>query len=354
MGRGRPALAVAALAAVLVAGGASLGACAEAPAGPLPAPPAARPAVRAVTLDARRPLAEADFDSLAALGVTHVAVVPFAFQETGRSASLRFRPDAPWYSESTVGLRRIARELGARGVGVIVKPQVWVGDGTWSADVDAAPGWARWEAGYRAFALYWAGVAAEVGADVFVVGTELAGSAEARGPFWRRLVADVRAVYPGRVTYAANWDRYDRVGFWDALDLVGVQAYFPVDGAAGPAAAWGRHRDALAAFAERAGRPVLFTEAGYRPSADAAREPWLWDSDAAPDPALQARLYAALFEATWAEPWFAGVVVWKWSPPGPGGHPGGDGFDVRGQPAAEVVRTWFRPAPADAAPPATP
>ena len=344
MGRLRPALAVG-----LLVGGAALGACAEAPAGPLPTPPETRPAVRAMTLDARRPLVEADYDSLAALGATHVVVVPFAFQETGRSADLRFRPDVRWYSESGAGVRRIAREMGARGVGVIVKPQVWVGDGTWSADVD--PGdWTLWEAGYRAFALHWAGVAAEVGADVFVVGTELAAAAEARGDFWRGLVADVRAVYPGRVTYAANWDRYDKVPFWDALDLVGVQAYFPVDGRGGPSAAWARHGDALAAFAARAGRPVLFTEAGYRPSADAAREPWLWDSDAAPDPALQARLYAALFEATWAEPWFEGVLVWKWLPPAPPGERGGDGFDVRGQPAAEVVRRWFA-APPDAAPP---
>ena len=279
--------------------------CADAPAGRA-TPPETRPAIRAVTLDARSPLAEADYDSLAALGLTHVVVVPFAFQETGRSAALRFRPAAQWYSESDAGVRRIAREMGERGVGLIIKPQVWVGDGTWSADVDpgGAGAWRAWEAGYRAFALHWAGVAAEVGADVFVVGTELARSAEARGPFWRRLVADVRAVYPGRVTYAANWDRYARVGFWDALDLVGVQAYFPVGGRGGPAAEWAAHRDALAAFAARAGRPVLFTEAGYRPAADAAHEPWLWDSDAAPDPALQARLYAALFEATWSEPWF--------------------------------------------------
>lgn len=344
-----PLVLLALAAAVLVAGGAALAGCAEAPAEPLPAPPETRPPIRAVTVDARRLLAEADYDSLAALGATHVAVVPFAFQERGGSADLRFDPDARWYSESAEGLRRIAREMGERGVGVIVKPQVWVGDGTWSADVEPADR-RLWETGYRAFALFWAERAAEVDADVFVVGTEMAGSAEAREGFWRGLVADVRGVYPGRLTYAANWDRYERVGFWDALDFVGVQAYFPVAGrtprAGRPAAAWVGHTDALAAFAERAGRPVLFTEAGYRPSADAAREPWLWDSDAAPDPALQARLFAALFDATWTEPWFAGVVVWKWSPPTPPGRSGhgGDGFDIRGQPAAEVVRTWFEPA----------
>lgn len=338
------------LLAALVVGGAVLAAgCAEAPAGPLPTPPSAearRPPIRAVTLDARRTLDAADYDSLAALGVTHVVVVPFAFQETRRSSSLRFRPDVRWFSESDAGVRTIAREMGARGVGVIIKPQVWVGDGTWSADLRYGD-WSDWEAGYRAFALHWAGVAAEVEADVFVVGTELAGSAEKRAPFWRSLVGEVRLVYPGRVTYAANWNRYTRVRFWDALDLIGVQAYFPVAGRGGPAAEWDAHGSRLADVAERAGRPVLFTEAGYRPSADAAHEPWLWESDAAADPALQARLYAALFDATWPEPWFEGVLVWKWSPPAPPGarRHGPDGFDLRGQPAAEVVRGWFTAPP---------
>jgi len=46
--------------------------------------------------------------------------------------------------------------------------------------------------------------------------------------FWRDLIARVRHVYPGPLTYGANFDEYEQVGFWDALDYVGINAYFPL------------------------------------------------------------------------------------------------------------------------------
>ena len=45
---------------------------------------------------------------------------------------------------------------------------------------------------------------------------------------WRRIIAAVRKVTKAPLTYAANWTDYQRVGFWDDLDIIGIQAYFPV------------------------------------------------------------------------------------------------------------------------------
>ena len=45
---------------------------------------------------------------------------------------------------------------------------------------------------------------------------------------WRRLIERVRAVYSGRLTVAANFDNYHEVSFWDDLDLIGINAYFPL------------------------------------------------------------------------------------------------------------------------------
>lgn len=45
---------------------------------------------------------------------------------------------------------------------------------------------------------------------------------------WRALIAAVRRVYPGPLSYAANFDQVEEVGFWDALDAVGVNAYYPL------------------------------------------------------------------------------------------------------------------------------
>lgn len=45
----------------------------------------------------------------------------------------------------------------------------------------------------------------------------------------RRLIRQIRRVYHGPLTYAANWSgEYKQIRFWDALDYVGIQAYFPL------------------------------------------------------------------------------------------------------------------------------
>ena len=45
---------------------------------------------------------------------------------------------------------------------------------------------------------------------------------------WRLIIATVRRYFEGTLTYAANWTDYEKVPFWDALDVIGIQAYFPL------------------------------------------------------------------------------------------------------------------------------
>ncbi|WP_299490917.1 hypothetical protein [Acaryochloris sp. IP29b_bin.137] len=45
---------------------------------------------------------------------------------------------------------------------------------------------------------------------------------------WRQLIHQTRLIYTGQLTYAANFDQYQSVGFWDDLDLIGINAYFPL------------------------------------------------------------------------------------------------------------------------------
>lgn len=340
-----------------------LGGCSEASSGAGEVPEV-RPRVRSVTLDAREAPPPGTLEALHALGATHITLVSFGFQRDLNTPSLRFNPDVRWYSESAEGARALAREAKGLGMGVILKPQLWVGRGAWTADIsfDDEAQWVAWEADYRAYLRYVAGLAAEVEADLLVVGTELGGPVRAREAFWRGLIAEVREVYKGRLTYAANWyDDYERVPFWDALDYVGVQAYFPLSTLEDPPldtlkAAWTRHRAAIERVARRVGRPVLFTEIGYRSVGYAAAEPWRWPSRdehgvVAPAPGLQARLFQAFFETVWDAPWFAGAIVWKWHPEASAAAPGEApprrhrrdlDFTPQSKPAEDVIRTWFR------------
>lgn len=105
---------------------------------------------------------------------------------------------------------------------------------------------------------------------------------------WLGLIRDVRAVYHGKLTYAANFDNYFNVGFWHALDLIGINAYFPLRddvrtdlGAADKLAAlrdgWRRTLDGIRGFRRRQqldSKPVLFTEIGYTRWLDSSIQPW--------------------------------------------------------------------------------
>ncbi len=43
---------------------------------------------------------------------------------------------------------------------------------------------------------------------------------------WYTLIEEVRRSYSGKLTYAANFDNYKNVAFWDQLDFIGINAYF--------------------------------------------------------------------------------------------------------------------------------
>jgi hypothetical protein len=309
------------------------------------------PPIRAVTLDARRRPPDAALDEIAGLGATHVAVIPFGWMAGMDVPGVHLRTAPDWYAESDAGIRDLHGRLAERGVGLILKPQLWVRGGGWSAEVEfeREDEWEAWEADYRALALHYAALAAELDTDVFVLATELAAAMQQREAFWRGLIEDVRAVYPGRLTVAANWyGDADVLPFWDALDLVGVQAYYPVTERENPSAdeiraGWEGIGRRLRALHEATGKPVLLTELGYRSIGHAAAEPWRWPERgeaAEPAPDLQADLYDAALGTLWTLAFVEGVVLWKAYP-----EPDADrhrlDFTFQGKPAEPIVRRYF-------------
>ncbi|WP_103030119.1 glycoside hydrolase family 113 [Salinibacter altiplanensis] len=322
--------------------------------------------VRSVTLDARTRPDSSLLVRLRDLGVTHPTLVAFGWQKAPDSPTVRVDTGDGWYSESHRGIRTLARQADALGMGVILKPHLWVGGYDETQDrstigFESDARWREWEANYRRFLLLYARLAAEVDADALVLGTELTRAATERPHFWRGLADSVRAVYDGKLTYAANWhEAYERIQFWDALDYVGVQAYFPLTEAEDPSLAalqegWRPHRAALAKIHERTGRPILLTEIGYRSAVGAAAAPWEWperDDGAVPDSALQARCYRAFLSTVGRAPWLKGGIIWKWHPPGEVEGP--TAFTPQAKPAEDVLRRWFTGATADSGRTASP
>lgn len=257
-----------------------------------------------------------ELDELAALGANWIAIHPYARVRADGEVSWRpLEPVPDWLARPLAAVR-------ARGQLLMVKPHLayWGSPFRWRGDVDFADPdeRARFWRDYRRWIVELA--RATRGADAFVVGTEL-DRLLADEREWRELIAAVRAETGARLTYAANWSDVGRVPFWDALDAIGVQAYYPLCEDELPARAelergWERVLGELRALHERSGKPVVFTELGYDRSRLAAAQPW-GPPPAPPDDADAAAAQVLCLEVALAviareREWLRGAFLWKW------------------------------------------
>ncbi|HEV2385853.1 MAG TPA: hypothetical protein VGS20_01230 [Candidatus Acidoferrales bacterium] len=273
-------------------------------------------------------------DRLAPYGVDAVALVAFGWCSPRRPA-VRMNTDINSW-ESDQGITDLARLAHSRGMKVMLKPQLWVpGGSATNLDFRDAPDREQWFEQYSAFLDHYARLAVEIHADLFTVGVEMARLSRYEAD-WRRLIAGVRQIYPGPLVYAANFGPdFQNVAFWDALDYIGLDEYYPLPADLSTADLVRRVERVAIEFR----RPVLFTEVGFSSFAHPERRPW----DLSPRRLSlddQARCYQAIFQAFYAKPWFAGMYWWNVGTDGAGGSSDGS-FSPWGKPAMEVVRNWY-------------
>jgi hypothetical protein len=183
------------------------------------------------------------------------------------------------------------------------------------------------------------------GADQFCIGTELA-STILRAADWRSVIAEVGAIFSGPLTYAASTGSEEAITWWDGVDFIGVDAYYPLTDENDPTveelkAAWAPRVASLKALSERWGKPMLFTEVGYSSQNGANQHPWAYVPGLPIDLQEQADLYQALFESFFNEPWFAGVFWFWWLTDPFQGGPCDPEASPHDKPAEAVMRRWF-------------
>ena len=211
-------------------------------------------------------------------------------------------------------------EAHALGLKICIKPHLayWRSGFSWRGDIsfDTDEQWTRFWRDYRKWMLTI--VVACADADAIVIGTELDRTLDHEQE-WRALIADIRRVYKGPITYAANWSDYRRVAFWDALDIIGIQGYFPVAETANATEAdirsgWQKVIAELRDYSVEQNRKVVFTELGYNQSYMAAAEPWSYEVDDDGARAVQELCWRAALDAINGEPRIVGALLWKWFP----------------------------------------
>jgi hypothetical protein len=237
-----------------------------------------------------------------------------------------------------------------RGLKVMLSLHLEPHRGGWKGEIGrgfSSRDWDDFFARYEAFVRHFAQLAQRLGCEQFCLGNEL-GTTVVRESEWRELIRVARGIFDGSLTYAANHDEVQRVRWWDALDLIGVDAYYELTRSSDPSVgelsdAWERRAKELESLASRWGRQILFTEIGYRSWDGTAHRPWAWGEDyqGPVDTAEQADCFEALLGTLLGRSWFAGLFVWALTP----GEPGGvrdDGYTPLGKPAEAVIQRHYR------------
>jgi hypothetical protein len=183
------------------------------------------------------------------------------------------------------------------------------------------------------------------------VGVELGSWLTGRqAPSFFPILAEVRRVFSGPLTYSANWDDVDVTAILGALDVIGINAFYPLaerGGASVPELIEGGRRVAerVRRLAATWNKPIVFTELGYTTRADPAVRPWEWPDgmkEVRVDEVAQAEAYLGLLSPLLDEPSFLGFFVWRvYADPDDVSQEAEWGFSPRGKLAELVVRDAY-------------
>lgn len=253
-----------------------------------------------------------------------VALVPFLDQQTEYDLVSNNHEKMGIWTRRDSTFIRVIHKIHARNMHVMLKPHLWLQEG-WRSNIQmkSKTDWDAWFDSYKLHIIHYAMLAEEFNIELFCIGAELKPSLKAQPEKWLELVQEVKNIYSGKLTYAANWDgEFNDIDFWDQMDYIGIQAYFPLTNKSNPSLTevkqgWMKHIELLEKLSKKYNKPILFTETGYRSDEIATIEPWLWGRNLETatnkkSEETQNTAYEALFQQLWNKEWFAGTYFWQW------------------------------------------
>lgn len=260
-----------------------------------------------------------------------------------------------WNTPTDASLIAAINYVHAQGMHVMLKPHLESYDGQWRAYINPGDR-ATWFSKYGGVLNHLADIGKQTGTEEFCIGAELISMATYTSngdntQQWKNLIAGVRSRYSGALTYSANWggdgfpDEKSHIGFWPQLDYIGISAYFNLYGGNDVQNLkndWnGYNFSQIKPLSDANGKPVLFTEIGYRSVTNAHQAPWNSGMGGGYDPQEQVNDFTALFDYWNGQSFMRGVQIWDWSvDPNAGGN-GNTDYTPQNKPAEGTIKSWF-------------
>lgn len=179
--------------------------------------------------------------------------------------------------------------------------------------------------------------------EVLGIGSEL-NALQTKTEHWVNLITKIRKGFDGQITYSANWDLIENLGFINELDFLGVSAYYGLSDSDTPRAEeleanWLKAKIYLMYLQEiKFQKPIVLTEVGYASQNGTSMEPWNYLKSDEVDLKEQEMCFAAFTKVWKDEPGFNGVFFYDWF--GEGGVED-LGYTFKGKPASHIIESWF-------------
>ncbi len=244
------------------------------------------------------------------IGIEWVAANIWWFQESVSTSKIF---EADW-SDSAENITAFFDYVHDQDMKVLFKPMLDPLDGNWRSNIEAKPEWMK---AYAKFIRYAAEIAENASVEVLSIGCEM-GNWQMHEKEVLDLIEDVRDIYSGLLTYAANHDSFWYVNFWDKIDIIGIDAYFPFTLSYDPTLddmieVWDAFYDDLNKFQRKWNKPVMFTELGCQNRDGCNIMPNDVKFNQNQDEDEFKMFYKSLFESkVWTAPWFKGTYWWIW------------------------------------------
>jgi len=274
---------------------------------------------------------------------TEWVVLCFWYFQDERTSTV-IEPDYNLYSVNISDVISYIDIIHEQNMKVVLKPMLDLRTGEWRAYIEPSEEWFK---AYTEFITFWAEIAQSKGVEFFVVGCELDGTISDTNN-WIKTINAVREVYKGPITYAANYDIYEQIDFWDYLDYIGINAYFPLSDTTNPTleqlkVGWDGYIPQLHSFSLQHNRSIIFTEIGYRSLNGANKDPWNWERKGIKDEREQYLCYEATFETIANLSWIAGLYWWNWEV-----NPEDEsatGYSPHNKLAEKILKHWYKGEP---------
>ncbi len=280
-----------------------------------------------------------------------IAVIPYGFMRNDEPKVNFGQHEWQWWGETPEGAEETIKTAMESGLQVMLKPQIYI-HGGWTGDVSfyKEANWKEWETSNEKYILLFAEIAQKYDVPLFCIGTEWKKTVDVREEYWRGLIKKVREIYSGSLVYAANWDEYNKVPFWDALDYIGINAYFPLLNKDQPMAselkkAWLPIENEIASFSKKENRPILFTEFGYMSVENCAHQTWVLEKNRDKckySEEAQANALDAIYATFGCKDYWHGSFLWKWYPNEFAGERMKKDYTPQGKKAEEILKKWFK------------